>query len=96
MIQTSNLQSNSDRRNSEEGNRNTADDDSEIGDSERDQDSVTMGSFVKVDRENSENTQDSGEIPEDTDEPDYYHIDVLTWDFQVTTLLILISLKQFV
>lgn len=55
-----------------------------MGESENDQDSVTMGSFVKVEREKSEIADNSGEIPEDTDEPDYYDIDVLSWDFQVS------------
>ncbi len=46
-----------------------------------DKDSVTMGSFIKVEREKPQNSND---IPEDTDDPDFYDIDVLAWDYHVS------------
>lgn len=58
-----------------------------MSESENDKDSVTMGSFVKVEREKPENDDNCGEIPEDTDELDYYDIDILAWDFQVSSHL---------
>jgi hypothetical protein len=82
--QSKNLQSNGKDENPEEGSLDAIDSDEEMGESESDQDSVTMGSFVKVERENPEDAQTFGTMSED--EPDYYDINVLTWDFQVSSL----------
>jgi hypothetical protein len=88
MTKTKDLRSNGKEHDSEDGSLDDIDSDKEMGESENDQDSVTMGSFVKVEREKSENADNSGGIPEDTDEPDYYDIDVLAWDFQVSPHLL--------
>lgn len=85
MTKTKDLRSNCKEHDSEDGSLDDIDGDEGTGESENDQDSVTMGSFVKVEREKSENSDNCGEIPEETDEPDYYDIDVLAWDFQVSS-----------
>lgn len=67
---------------SDESETDEFDDDSEeLEDS--DQDSVTMGSFVKVKPE----VETGNDIPDDnTDDPDILDIDVLAWDFQTSPL----------
>ncbi|KAK3372674.1 hypothetical protein B0H63DRAFT_564053 [Podospora didyma] len=74
----------------ESGSDSDADSDAEVIDggdeTEADTASMATGSFVKVKKEDEEAGKDNVAPEESLDEPDYYKIDVLSWDIPCSPL----------